>query len=113
MSANPAEGPELVRLFLKQFQLCDLKKGESVVLLSNAETDRVRVQAAFAVQPDLNLLVCNAGGFFDVQACNDTNRVDLFVFASDTQVLVMSRLDNLGKGASGAAVQNLDLMLAQ
>ena len=47
MSANPAEGPELVRLFLKQFQLCDLKKGESVVLLSNAETDRVRVQAAF------------------------------------------------------------------
>jgi N-acetyl-gamma-glutamyl-phosphate reductase len=51
------------------------------------------------------------GGFFDVQACNDTNRVDLFVFASDTQVLVMSRLDNLGKGASGAAVQNLQLML--
>jgi N-acetyl-gamma-glutamyl-phosphate reductase len=30
-------------------------------------------------------------GFFDVQACNDTNRVDVFVFASDTQALLMAR----------------------
>jgi len=50
-------------------------------------------------------------GYFDVQACNDTNRVDLFVFASATQALLIARLDNLGKGASGAAVQNLKLML--
>jgi len=50
-------------------------------------------------------------GFFDVQACNDTNRVDLFVFGSDTQVLVMARLDNLGKGASGAAVQSMNVHL--
>ena len=50
-------------------------------------------------------------GFFDVQACNDTNRVDLFVFASDTQVLLLSRLDNLGKGASGAAVQAMNVHL--
>jgi N-acetyl-gamma-glutamyl-phosphate reductase len=51
------------------------------------------------------------GGFFDVQGCNDSNRVDIFVFASDTQAVLMARLDNLGKGASGAAVQNLQLML--
>lgn len=50
-----------------------------------------------------------AGGFFDVQACNDTNRVDLFVLASETQVLLMARLDNLGKGASGAAVQAMNV----
>jgi len=50
-------------------------------------------------------------GFFDVQACNDTNRVDLFVFSSDSQVLVMARLDNLGKGASGAAVQAMNVHL--
>ncbi len=48
-------------------------------------------------------------GFFDVQGCNDTNRVDLFVFASDTQAIVMARLDNLGKGASGAAVQAMNV----
>lgn len=52
-----------------------------------------------------------ADGFFDVQGCNDTNRVDLFVFASDTQVLLMARLDNLGKGASGAAVQAMNVHL--
>src|SRR5690606_4799524 len=50
-------------------------------------------------------------GYFDVQAANDTNRVDLFVFASDTQALLMARLDNLGKGASGAAVQSRNLHL--
>jgi N-acetyl-gamma-glutamyl-phosphate reductase len=50
-------------------------------------------------------------GFFDVQACNDSNRVDLFVFASGDQLLLMSRLDNLGKGASGAAVQSMNVHL--
>jgi len=50
-------------------------------------------------------------GFFDVQACNDTNRVDIFVFASDTRALLMARLDNLGKGASGAAVQCMNVHL--
>ena len=50
-------------------------------------------------------------GFFDVQATNDTNDVELFVFAHDTQAVVIARLDNLGKGASGAAVQNIQLML--
>ncbi|UXH78463.1 N-acetyl-gamma-glutamyl-phosphate reductase [Roseateles amylovorans] len=52
-----------------------------------------------------------ASGFFDVQACNDTNNVDLFVFGSEQQILVMARLDNLGKGASGAAVQSMNVHL--
>jgi N-acetyl-gamma-glutamyl-phosphate reductase len=50
-------------------------------------------------------------GFFDVQACNDSNRVDLFVFASEQHAMVMARLDNLGKGASGAAVQSMNVHL--
>ena len=52
-----------------------------------------------------------AFGFFDVQGCNDTNRVDIFVFANGDQVLLMARLDNLGKGASGAAVQSMNVHL--
>ena len=51
------------------------------------------------------------GGFFHVQGCNDTNRVDLFVFANDTQAILAARLDNLGKGASGAAVQAMNVHL--
>ena len=50
-------------------------------------------------------------GFFDVQACNDTNRVDIFVFANESQALLIARLDNLGKGASGAAVQSMNVHL--
>lgn len=50
-------------------------------------------------------------GFFDVQANNDTNNVDLFVFGNEQQILVMARLDNLGKGASGAAVQSMNVHL--
>jgi N-acetyl-gamma-glutamyl-phosphate reductase len=50
-------------------------------------------------------------GFFDVQACNDSNRVDLFVFGNEAQALLVARLDNLGKGASGAAVQCMNLHL--
>jgi N-acetyl-gamma-glutamyl-phosphate reductase len=50
-------------------------------------------------------------GFFDVQASNDSNRVDLFVFAHETQAVLIARLDNLGKGASGAAVQSMNVHL--
>ncbi|MGC4068123.1 MAG: N-acetyl-gamma-glutamyl-phosphate reductase [Polyangiaceae bacterium] len=43
--------------------------------------------------------------------CNGTNRVEILVYGNAEQVLVAARLDNLGKGASGAAVQNLNLMM--
>jgi N-acetyl-gamma-glutamyl-phosphate reductase len=47
------------------------------------------------------------------EALNGTNRMELFVFANDRtgQALLVARADNLGKGASGAAAQNIDLML--
>ncbi len=51
------------------------------------------------------------GQFLEPEALNETNRLEVFVFASDTQALLVARLDNLGKGASGAAVQNLNVML--
>ena len=49
--------------------------------------------------------------FFDVQGANDTNRIDLFVFADASQAILIAREDNLGKGASGAAVQCMNLHL--
>ncbi|MDR0576699.1 MAG: N-acetyl-gamma-glutamyl-phosphate reductase [Candidatus Accumulibacter sp.] len=51
------------------------------------------------------------GGFFDVEANNGTNRVDLFVFGDEERMLLVARLDNLGKGASGAAVQSMNVHL--
>ena len=65
-----------------------------------------------------------AGGFVEVapladtsdlnpELYNDTNRMRLHVFANDAaaQAVLVAVYDNLGKGASGAAVQNLNLML--
>ena len=47
------------------------------------------------------------------EALNDTNRLKLFVFGNEAegQARLVGLLDNLGKGASGAAVQNLNIML--
>jgi N-acetyl-gamma-glutamyl-phosphate reductase len=52
-------------------------------------------------------------GRIEPEALNETNMLELFVFASDKyrQAVLVARLDNLGKGASGAAVQNMRLML--
>ena len=52
-------------------------------------------------------------GQLEPEALNETNRLELYVFASDKhrQAVLVARLDNLGKGASGAAVQNMRLML--
>ena len=48
----------------------------------------------------------------DPRACNDTNRIDLHVHPHPSgHVLLVAILDNLGKGASGVAIQNLNLML--
>jgi len=53
-------------------------------------------------------------GKLDALALNDTNKMELRVFQNEEarHVVVVARLDNLGKGASGAAVQNLKLMLS-
>jgi len=52
-------------------------------------------------------------GKLEPQALNDTNAMELRVHANDARkhAVLTARLDNLGKGASRAAVQNLDLML--
>jgi len=52
-------------------------------------------------------------GKLEPEALNETNRLELYVFASQqySQAVLVARLDNLGKGASGAAAQNMRLML--
>ena len=49
----------------------------------------------------------------DPEGVNGTNRMKLFVFGNDQagEARLVAQLDNLGKGASGAAVQNLNLVL--
>lgn len=50
-------------------------------------------------------------GFLASNTLSNHDRMQIFVFGNDEQVLLCSRLDNLGKGASGAAVQCLNIMM--
>jgi len=61
----------------------------------------------------VTVAVGNEAGKVEAEALNDTNRLELYVWANEArrQAVLVARLDNLGKGASGAAVQNLRLML--
>jgi N-acetyl-gamma-glutamyl-phosphate reductase len=88
----------------------ELAPGVDGAALQRAFEQRYEGEAFVRVMP-----LSDAGtledGYFDVQACNDTNRCDIFVFADAQQALLVSRLDNLGKGASGAAVQCMNVHL--
>lgn len=56
---------------------------------------------------------CIFDGGIDITACNDTNMAHIFIIGNDDKKIatIITRLDNLGKGASGAAIQNMNLML--
>ena len=90
--------------------LAQLRPGTTAEHLQAALAERYAGEPFVRVMP-LRDVPTLEDGFFDVQACNDSNRVDLFVFANDSQALVIARLDNLGKGASGAAVQSMNVHL--
>ena len=67
-------------------------------------------------EPCINIMPLNADdvldqGFLDPEGTNGTNRIDLLVYGHQKQMVLIARLDNLGKGAAGAAIQNLNLML--
>ena len=52
-----------------------------------------------------------ADGFIGANNLAGTNGLQIFVCGNEAQVMLTARLDNLGKGASGAAVQNMNIML--
>ena len=54
---------------------------------------------------------CVPDGFLTSNGLSGTNRMEIYVFGDNDQMLLCSRLDNLGKGASGAAVQCLNIMM--
>jgi N-acetyl-gamma-glutamyl-phosphate reductase len=69
--------------------------------------------AHYAGSEWVTVLAPTEGGKIDPLALNDTNRMGLRVYANEAyrHAVLIARLDNLGKGASGAAVQNMTLML--
>ena len=85
--------------------------------VSNASPEKVHQVLAqrYAGEPFVSVLPFGAdgaeNGYLNPTACNDSNRLELMVLGNDEQFRLIARYDNLGKGAAGAAVQNLNLML--
>lgn len=50
-------------------------------------------------------------GFLATTGCNGTNMLEIYVAGNEEHILLTARLDNLGKGASGAAVQCMNIMM--
>lgn len=79
----------------------------------NAADLKAKLAAHFAGSALVSVLDAEANGKLEPEALNDTDKLELRVFANEAvgQAVLVARLDNLGKGASGAAVQNIRLML--
>lgn len=73
---------------------------------------RDALSTAYAGSDIVHVVADHSDANLMIEQCAGTDRLDLFVFgrADDTQVRLVAALDNLGKGASGAAVQSLNLM---
>ena len=82
---------------------------------ATAETVHDCLDARYRDEPCVQVFPLGAedaldAGFLDPAAANGTDRIELFVYGHDARIMLVARLDNLGKGASGAAVQNLNVM---
>lgn len=87
LNGNP--GPELIwKLF------SDYYAGEKLITVAPLQGEGVLV-----------------GGFLPSNALSGTDRLTIFVCGNEERILLAACLDNLGKGASGAAVQNMNLAL--
>ena len=86
----------------------DLLKGEQTVEHLHAVYRRHYDGSQYVTAPDPT-----SDNKLDAVALKDTNNLEIRVYGNDgaQQAVAVARLDNLGKGASGAAVQNLQLML--
>jgi N-acetyl-gamma-glutamyl-phosphate reductase len=71
------------------------------------------LRAHYAACEWVKVVSPQSNGRLEPTALNGTNQLELSVYGNDAlgQAVLVARLDNLGKGASGAAVQNLQLML--
>ena len=86
----------------------DMLKGEqSLDSLRKLYRDFYAGSRFVTVRPD----DAPACGFIGSNNLTGTNDLQIFVCGNEEQVMLASRLDNLGKGASGAAVQNMNIML--
>ena len=108
---NPVLGPFYkgmavsVALFPEMFTKKVSPKDIQEILATHYENSRFVKVMPYAETPDL------PSGRLDATLCNDTNEAKVYVFGNEESFQVTTIIDNLGKGASGAAVQNMNIAL--
>ncbi len=90
--------PIHTRLLTKKYSVADVRKA-----LTEYYDGSVFVKVMPEGEPE--------DGFIGANNLSGTNNMELFVNGNDDRMIICSRLDNLGKGASGAAVQCLNIMM--
>lgn len=90
--------PIFTRLLTKKYTPDDVRKA-----LADFYKDAYFVKVMPEGEPD--------DGFIGANNISGTNNMQIFVNGNDERLILCSRLDNLGKGASGAAVQCLNIMM--
>lgn len=108
---NPSVGPYYkgmivtVALFPSQLRSVNTPQQLQEALAAHYAGQTFVQVMPYEAQPTLD------GGFLDATRCNDTNKAEVYVFGHAGHMQVSVVLDNLGKGASGAAIQNMNIAL--
>lgn len=90
--------PIHTRLLAKKYRVADVRKA-----LAEYYADSTFLKVMPEGEPE--------DGFIGANNLSGTNNMEIFVNGNDDRMIICSRLDNLGKGASGAAVQCLNIMM--
>ncbi len=81
----------------------------------DVKADMTTIQLAYAGQYNDGIVRFNPdaseNGFLSAQAFSGRDDMEISVYGNDSRYLLVARFDNLGKGASGAAIQNMNIML--
>ena len=115
LSQPPVFTPTVVNVYKGEIISIPLVTGHLKKKLSAADIREVLAEyyagehfiKVLPYPPDDNL----KNGFMTFTDCNGTNNLEIFVFGNEERILLSARFDNLGKGASGAAVQNMNLVM--
>ena len=87
--------------------------GEALTKDAGVSGIRELYESRYENEPLIGISDVPEGGFIYSDTMSESDRYEITVGGNDDRILLISRFDNLGKGASGAAVQNLNLMLGE
>ena len=96
--------------------VCDFYSGMAVTVPIALEGIGIKALEAtlknhYSKEPLIGVETIPSDGFLPANLLSGTNRLNLYVYGNNTQMAVTALLDNLGKGAAGAAVQNMNIAL--